>query len=75
MRDLLFESKEAAGIIVHTLQEVERRRDRYNLSCDVRTLAELYNALARALNIANRLSLQSLTPEEYSAEAIRKLLD
>lgn len=74
-RDLLHESREAVGILDYTLKQIHQRQQRFGYTPNTSEVAELYNALARALNIVNRLSSQSLRPEEYSAEAIRKLLD
>lgn len=74
-RDLLRESDQAAGMIRQYLTEVEYRRDRYDLRLDSRELAELYNALARALSIANRLSGRCVQPEEYTAQALQQLVD
>lgn len=75
MRDLLHESQQAVGILNHTLKQVSYRQQRFGHTPNNSELAELYNALARAMNIAHRLASQSLRPEEYSADALRKLLD
>jgi hypothetical protein len=74
-RDLLRESDQAAGMIRQYLKEVEHRRERYQLRLDSRELAELYNALARALSIATQLSGRYVQPEEYTAQALQKLVD
>lgn len=74
-RNLLHESVQAAGIITQYLKEVEQRQQRFAITLDSREIAELYNALARALSITTQLSRKCVQPEEYTAQALHKLVD